>query len=296
VCDTSAVLIDCFAGIPVDSTGYFEGCERMPAALRAVGLAGTLGVEDLGNLQVSIADPVRDPATGMVGFTSVVGASAVIRGAVDGLLGQGRRPLLIGGCCSVLIGIAAALPTGSGLAFIDGHADFYTGSTAPDGLAADMELAIVVGIGPAALTGMSGGDRLLDPARVVVLGPRDQAEAAEHGAPDPVVAAPGLRQIAFGQIRDRGAAAAGADAASWLAESTGFWIHLDLDVLSTEAMPAVDAPQPAGLDWPELTDLVRPLVMAAGFRGMDVTILNPVKDPDGSCARRIVSWLGQVLA
>jgi arginase len=290
------MLIDCFVGAPMDSTGYFEGCERMPAALRAAGLAGTLGVPDLGNLQVNIADPVRDAETGIVGFTSVVAASEVISGAVSGLLAQGRRPLLIGGCCSVLIGIAAGLPAGAGLAFIDGHADFYTGSTAPDGLAADMELAIVVGIGPAALTGMTGGDKLLDPARVVVLGPRDQTEAAAHGAPDPVDAAPGLREIAFEQIRDRGAAVAGAEAASWLAGPPGFWIHVDLDVLSTEAMPAVDAPQPAGLDWPGLTSLVRPLVTAAGFRGMDVTILNPVKDPDGSCARRTVSWLGQVLA
>ncbi|HTS95125.1 MAG TPA: hypothetical protein VMI33_00735 [Streptosporangiaceae bacterium] len=34
----------------------------------------------------------------------------------------------------------------------------------------------------------------------------------------------------------------------------------------------------------------------AGFRGMDVTILNPTRDPDGSSARRVVHWLADVLA
>ena len=35
---------------------------------------------------------------------------------------------------------------------------------------------------------------------------------------------------------------------------------------------------------------------APGFRGMDVTILNPVKDPDGGSARRVVQLLAGALA
>ena len=53
-------IFDLMIGVPSDCSGAFAGCERMPAALRAQGLADSLGVIDAGNLQVVVADPVRD--------------------------------------------------------------------------------------------------------------------------------------------------------------------------------------------------------------------------------------------
>ena len=90
------MLIDSFLGVPVDSSGAFAGCERMPAALRAAGLGGALGGTDLGNLQVALADPVRDPVSGIVGLTSLVAATEVIRSATRELL-TGRPSALAGG-------------------------------------------------------------------------------------------------------------------------------------------------------------------------------------------------------
>jgi arginase len=292
------MLVDSFLGIPVDSSGAFAGCERMPAAMRAAGLA-SLGVADLGNVQVALADPVRDPVSGIIGLTSLIAATEVIRSATRTLLAEGRRPLLVGGCCSLLIGVAAALADvlpGTGLAFIDGHLDFHSGTSSPTGEAADMELAVILGIGPAALTGLTGLQRLMDPATIVHLAARDQQEAAECGAPDPAIDAAEMLQVSFDSVISQGAAAAGAAAASRLGQLTGFWVHLDLDVLSTAAFPAVDYPQPGGLDWGQLRDLVRPLTTAPGFRGMDVTILNPTKDPGGRSARQVVQLLADVLA
>jgi arginase len=80
------VAVDCLLGVPVDSSGAFAGCERMPAALRAAGLTAALGVADLGNLQVALADPVRDPLSGIIGLSSLAAATEVIRSAVRGLL------------------------------------------------------------------------------------------------------------------------------------------------------------------------------------------------------------------
>jgi arginase len=294
-----AMLIDSFLGVPIDSSGGFAGCERMPAALRAAGLGDALAGTDLGNLQVALADPVRDPASGIIGLTSLVAATSVIRLATRELLRTGRRPLLVGGCCSLLIGVAAALADvwpGAGLAFIDGHLDFHSGASSPSGEAADMELAIILGIGPAEFTGLTGGGRLLDPAAVVHLGARDQREAAQCGAPDPEVVVPEMAQVSSELIRRRGPAGVGAAAAARLGSRPGFWVHVDLDVLSTAAFPAVDYPQPGGLDAVQLRRLLRPLTTAPGFRGMDVTILNPTKDPDGGSARRAVQILAEVLA
>jgi arginase len=293
------MIIDCFLGVPIDSSGAFAGCERMPAALRAAGLASALGTADLGNLQVALADPVRDPVSGIIGLSSLVAATDVIRSATRELLRSGRRPLLVGGCCSLLIGVAAALDDvepGTGLAFIDGHLDFYTGTSSSTGEAADMELALILGIGPTEVTGLTGGERLLDPAAVVHLGARDHQEAADAGALDPQASAPGMLQLSAEQILSQGAGAAGATAVARLGALPGYWIHLDLDVLSTAAFPAVDYPQPGGLDGAQLQSLLRPLTTAPGFRGMDVTILNPTKDPDGESARRAVRILAGALA
>src|SRR3984957_20668148 len=50
-------IFDLMIGVPSDCSGAFAGCERMPAALRAQGLAGALGVIDGGNLAGVVADP-----------------------------------------------------------------------------------------------------------------------------------------------------------------------------------------------------------------------------------------------
>ena len=53
-------------------------------------------------------------------------------------------------------------------------------------------------------------------------------------------------------------------------------------------MPAVDDLVPGGLDWDELTDLLRPLVQNDALLGLDVTIYNPSRDPERRLAPRIV--------
>ena len=37
--------------------------------------------------------------------------------------------------------------------------------------------------------------------------------------------------------------------------TNGWWLHVDLDVLSTDSLPAVDYPQPGGLNWEQLEKL-----------------------------------------
>src|ERR1700691_3134959 len=63
---TRGSIFDLMIGVPSDCSGEFAGCERMPAALRSHGLADSLGVIDAGNLQVVVADPVRDRETGVI--------------------------------------------------------------------------------------------------------------------------------------------------------------------------------------------------------------------------------------
>ena len=128
-------------------------------ALRAAGLVEQLKLKDAGDLPVVIDSPERDPQTGIIGFQSICRSSEIIRREVGQLLGRGERPLVVGGCCTLLIGVFAALRDGYGdvgLAFVDGHLDFYDGVSSTTGEAADMELAILTGLGPAGLVDLAG--------------------------------------------------------------------------------------------------------------------------------------------
>jgi arginase len=265
----------------------------MPAALRDAGLVQRLGVADLGDVRAPIADATRDADTGIVGYRDVVNATAAIQETTGALLTDGRRPLVVGGDCTILVGIGRALAQdapGAGLVFVDGHFDTYDGGNSPTGEAADMDLALVLGRGPAELCETGP---LLDPTNVVVLGPRDRADMQRDHALDP--AAVGASVIDETEIRRSGTGAVAAHIDDALRPAAGVWVHVDLDVLSTAAMPAVDYPQPGGLDWSQLSDLLRPRVVDPHFLGMDVTILNPTLDRDGGAAARTVDFLVDLL-
>ncbi len=238
----------------------------------------------------------------MIGAADVRRASADIAARVRNVLDAHERPLVVGGDCTLLLGVFAALPAGAGLWFVDGHADFYDGETSPTGEAADMDLAILTGHGPAGLVDddppsavrAPGATALpLDPADVVLLGHRpsdlDADVAFENARLDPAIHA-----LTAPELRDYGFGRAGEDAAARLAGRPA-WLHLDLDVLDETALPAVTYPQPLGLGWDELTELVRPLVAAPGLIGLSVADFNPDRDPDGAYADRVVELLESLL-
>lgn len=228
----------------------------------------------------------------MIGALDVRRAATDIAARVRNVRDAGELPLVVGGDCTLLLGVFQALPVGSGLWFLDGHADFYDGESSPTGEAADMDLAILTGHGPPGLLGSDAP--LLDPAATVLLGHRPSAlnadVAFENARLDPAIKA-----LTSPQVRERGAGQVGAEAAERLASSPA-WLHLDLDVLDETALPAVSYPQPLGLDWDELAALARPLVAAPGLLGVSVADFNPDRDPDGVHAARLVELLGSLLA
>jgi len=277
---------------PIDCSGAGRGEEHAPAALRAAGLIERLGARDAGEAGARIRDTRRDPGTGVIGAADVRRASAAIAERVRELLAARERPLVLGGDCTLLLGVFQALPGGSGLWFVDGHADFFDGESSPTGEAADMELAILTGHGPPGL--LEGDGPLLEPAAVVLLGHRPSSlhpdVARENARLDPAIHA-----LTAPEVRERGAARAGTDAAARLAGRPA-WLHLDLDVLDEAALPAVSYPQPLGLDWDELVALARPLVAAPDLLGVSVADFNPDRDAGGTHAARVVDALDSICA
>ena len=297
--EEARTVFDVLLGVPSDCSGRFAGCQLMPAELRAAGLVDTLGVEDLGNLQVAIADPRRDPETGVIGLKDLLNQSRVIRDNTQALLVEGHRPLLVGGDCTVLIGVAAAMARTNpeaGLLFVDGHLDCYDGSTSTTGEGADMELAILLGVGAQPLVEFGDRTPAFAHRRVVVLGPFDEADAAAEGSPDPRAFAPETTIVPIDELAADPGGHARHAVAALDARADGFWLHLDLDVLSSDVMPAVDYRDPRGLDFAQLAEILAVAFASPALVGASVVILNPTRAPaEDESARRVVETLAAAI-
>jgi arginase len=273
-------------GIPIDSVaapdgGAPFGTEAAPAALRRRGLVARLGADDAGDLDVRVVGPERDWESGLVGWPSLAGCITGIRDGVTTLLDQGRRPFLLGGCCALVMGAAAAardvLGT-IGVVNVDGHIDLYDHLTSPTGEAADVPIAALLGRGWPGLLDTMAPMPVVQGADVVVLGARDADEAADLGdLPDEL----GLTVYGVDALKTDPSGTALAVRSSFREAGLKYWMHLDVDVLDEVEFPATDYLMPGGLTLAQLLDVLTPLATDPNLAGASVGCYNPSKDPSG---------------
>src|SRR5207237_8019116 len=94
----------------------------------------------------------------------------------------------------------------------------------------------------------------------------------------------GIAVRAVPQLRSEGAARSAQWARNQLADCAGYWVHVDVDVLDPAVMPAVDAPEPGGIAYPELELLLAGLVATRRCLGVELPVLDPDYDRDGRYA------------
>ena len=109
-----------------------------------------------------------------------------------------------------------------------------------------------------------------------------------------------LHAIDLRLVRSRGVTLAARDAVAHLTRDhgpgSGFWLHVDTDVLDDAITPAVDYRLPDGLSWEELATAMRIAANSNRVVGLEVTIYNPTLDPDGAGARGLTNVIGDALA
>jgi arginase len=281
-------VIDAPSGLGLRSTGV----DGLPDALRAAGLLdGVPDVQYAGRVPVPAHVSTRDAASGILNADGIRTFSVALAERVASAVDSGRFPLVLGGDCSILLGVALALRRRGrfGLFFIDGHADFYSPGAEPNGEMASMELGVVTGREPAALAELDGRRPLVREDDVVVFGFRDAESAAEYGSPD--VRGTAMRVFDLADVRRLGASAAAREGLRVLEGRgvEGYWIHLDADVLHDDVMPAVDYRMPDGLWSHELTDVLSVVLGSPLVVGMDVTIYNPALDNGERSAGRALA-------
>jgi arginase len=285
-------------GLKPPAPRHAPGVRRLPEALRAHRLLERLGAEDAGRLEPPAYRFAIDRATGVRNTDSIARFPHDVAEAVGPLLDRGDFPLVLGGDCSLLLGPALALRRRGafGLCFVDGHQDLLTPKTSQTGGAAGMDLALACGVGPTALAQLAGPSPLVEASGVLLLGDR----SGNSGYPGAAIDRARRRMFLapLTSLRRRGVGAIVADGLAHLRRAglDRLWLHFDVDALDDEIMPAVDSRQPGGLSWEEVVSLLRTLLASGIACGMDVTILDPERDPDGLCAEALMGILEESFA
>jgi arginase len=276
------------------------GVELLPKALRAAGLHEQLKADYAGMVAPTSAyNYKRDDGTALLNPRAIKNYALKLAEAVNGELRKNKFPIVIGGDCSILIGNILALRRLGryGLFFIDGHSDYYLPEESSTGEVADMDLAIVSGHGPDILSDLDQLKPLVMEQDIVVFGYRDSAQSAQYGCQD-IKKTTMINAIEYVDVRRLGFQNAASLGIETLLknELSGFWIHLDADVLNDSIMPAVDYRLPGGITFSELSNLLKLLLLSKKAVGISVAILNPTLDKDGSITRNFVSCIVEGLS
>lgn len=287
-------------GVPIDSVGGEGGTEFSPGVLRGAGTWHPTVRHDRGDLPIHIRDRQRDPATGIVGALDVVRVTEALRRDVAACLRDGCRPILLGGCCTQVVGAMAGARDAVGrvgIAYLDGHLDLYDGVTSPTGEGADMPLAVALGRGPSPWIEAAGGASLR-PEDVALLGPRDVEDAANRGSLMPEDFTPAIPLWTNEDIMAEGPARVAADVCrKFERDRRPFWLAVDVDIVDQSVFPATDYLMPGGLDWDAFAILFKGLAQSPQLLGLSLACYNPEKDPglrDGRrLAQLVISSIGE---
>jgi arginase len=246
-------------------------------------------VTDFGDLSGFQFQEIRDPETGIKDLDLWVELSNSLSRKLGTILSRQAFPLLLGGDCSMLVGIFSAFArrdTEVGLIFLDGHADFHSPETSPNGDPADMELAILTGRGPHKITQVAGKYPLLKEEDVVVFGIRAWDQISESN----------IRVYDRNRMAERGIKEVVEEGLESLTRrGLSLWLHFDVDALDPELMPVM-FPEPGGLTFEETREFLS-LVWATGLTvGMSIACYHPVLDIDNSAGERLVTLIVDVLS
>jgi arginase len=290
-------------GVPSSAGSYAAGQEQAPAVLRSAGLldaltASGLDVQDQGDLPVQIWRPDRvNPRAQNIG--QVTECVEVLIERLVPLLTRGDNVLVLGGNCTVALGVVAALgrvlADPIGVLYVDRNYDINTPESTTDGALDWMGMAHALSL-PGSLDVLAdvlGPPPLLEPNQVAWLGVEERLATEWERAEARRLGLQVISSDAFAQ-----------DPVSSVVESLNalpkgpLAVHLDVDVLDF-----IDAPLAENTDGrntgPTLDQVAVALRIAAQderFRTMSIGELNPTRSAgDPEAIPRFIAAVASVM-
>lgn len=209
-------------------------------------------------------------------------------------LNENTFQLIIGGDCSILIGNSLALKQQGtfGLFFIDGHTDFMWPELSQTGGAAGMDLAIVTGHGHEKLTDILSNKPYFKEENVFCVGNRE----FDENYVTPILNS-NIQYFDLKAVRATGLENTANKFLELVNQRNldGYFIHIDVDVLNDDIMPAVDSREKDGLSYQEFSALLKPLLSNKKAVGIEITILDPNLDKEGKYTKEFIKHFLKIL-
>jgi arginase len=285
-------------GAPSSAAAFQAGSEKAPAALRAAGLVDRLKeagfeVHDYGDCpQRLFADD--DEHRRARNLPAIVAGLNDLKIHAETAMKSGALVLVLAGDCAQSIGLltgARRYYKHLNLIWFDRDADLNTPATTPSGRIDGMVVAHIVGRGAPELVRFWGETPLVREPDVLLYG-ISRLDPPEQE----VLAKSPLRHVTAEQIAAKGAEKSASDAlVASHADARDFILHLDVDVISGDDLPAVNVPETGGLSLAQVRDSLKKFAAHKNLLGLDIAQFNPDKDPDGSSAKKIVALLVEAL-
>jgi arginase len=288
-------------GVPSSAGAHHAGQDLAPQALRRAGLldrarAAGVDIEDAGDLPGAVfaVDHEHPRARSL---DAVVRVAGEVADAVAGHLDSGRQPLVVGGDCTITLGVIAGFRRQHpdvGLVYVDGDADLGTPDADTSGIFDSMGVAHLLGRGAPELAGFAGRPPLLEASRLALVGgdSRETDEKSRAFLAETEVSfqeGPALAADPVGTAERALAAVAPA--------SGPVLVHFDVDTVDSGDLPLGNFPHDgSGVLLEQAAACLRALRAHPSFAGLILTEVNPTYDPAGSQLDRYVDAIVTVLA
>lgn len=253
--------------------------------MRKHGFHDRIEPEDIHSLEGGVYAAELDQESSVLNAHALVEYAQCQAALLDEVLTEKAFPLIIGGDCSILVGNAVALKQRGDYAlfYLDGHTDFVGPEISQTGAAGGMAAAIAAGYGHEKLTNIQGQRPYFREEYVWCVGNREYDEDYERP-----IRESDAHYVDLNALRETGIDQCIASFLEAVDPLDGFWLHVDVDVLDDEVMPAVDSRTPGGLSYGEFNRIMYLLLSSSKVAGVELTILDPDLDLTGKYTREFV--------
>jgi arginase len=284
-------------GAPSSAGARMAGQEQAPRALRAAGLVQSLQsngfeVQDLGDIpHVTFTPDTKNPK--QQNLPLVLNTLNEVRDKVDSAVSDRKWPLIIGGDCTITIGVLAALNKhypSLGMIYLDGDVDLNTPETTLSGIFDGMVLGHIVGKGNKELSHFGARLPILDGRNITLFG-----YSAEAGGIDPIekeqLKVTSMDKYPLEKVRDGAKKSATHALKALESKVEHILVHFDIDVIDHDDFPAADVPHKPGLKLKDVREALSVFLKSPKTIGLVVTEFNASQDSDGRLAKQLVELI-----
>ena len=285
-------------GVPTSAGAHHAGQDLTPGALRALGLVERLAsaglrVLDVGDVAGAVWVPDR-PYARARNLDAVTRVAAGVADAVERERAAGRVVLVVGGDCTITLGVVAGLQrTGSvAVAYVDGDADLNTPDTTRSGVLDATGVAHLLGIADNSLSRIGPRFPLLDERELALLGyDPDDVDSVNSAA---LTARPGLRHATYAELAADPAGLAARARDDLVGDA--LVVHFDVDVVDGRELPLANFPHyGTGVPVETVRTVLSTLLESDRLAAVVLTEVNPTHDPGGDLLERYVGLVVDVV-